>query len=389
MNVLMVRVGEAMGGAEIYNLNLIRGFRRFFPDSKLFFIVTWPEFSRRINNLGSRAFLLPVFKKEIGTKKDLVEFLFHLPKYLTTIFKTINAISEKESLDAICLQGTTEKIALTALLKLKGYQIFWLEHGPFFQFPKTWLINFSYRFQSRWVTKIITVSQDSRQDLLAHGLAKNKVVAIPTGIDLHRFQPLTKFQRRQLRQKWGLRRGDRVIGFIGAICQAKGIEKFFKISQRLLKQEKKIKFALVGHGPKLTWLKQKIHQKKLDDYFLLPGFRRDIRPYAKIFDLVVFPTQHHEGLSLALLEAAALGKPILTTDIGGNREIIIDQQTGFLFKNESLKKWVTKIRWLLAHGQARRAMGKRARQWASQRFNQGRWIKKLHEEFNIDYHSHL
>jgi len=379
MNVLLIRTGEEFGGAEIYNLNLIRGFRRYFPETKLFFFATWPEFSRRINNLGGRVFLLPIFKKEVGTKKDLVGLLFHLPKYLTVLLKTITRINEKEPLNAICLQGTTEKIILTPLLRAKGYRVFWLEHGPLFKPQKTWLIKFFYRLWSHLTVKIITVSQDSYQDLLTNGLTKKRVVTVPVGVDLHQFQPLSKLQRQTLRQKWHLKHGEKVIGFVGAISAAKGVETFFKISQQLINQGKKVKFVLIGSGPKLTWLKQKIHQKKLGNYFLLPGFRRDIRPYAKIFDLVVFPTQHHEGLSAALLEAAAMAKPILATDIGGNREIVIDQQTGFLFKKASLKKWVEKIDWLLAHPQVRRAMGRQARLLASQKFSQAQWIKNLYE----------
>jgi len=381
MNVLMMRVGEGWGGAEVYNVNLVRGFRKCFPDAKTFFLVGSAEFSRRIHNAGSQAFLLPIFKKEIGTKKDLGDFLPQLPQYITTCLKAINSLNKREKLDAVCLQGTTEKIILTPLLKILKHRVFWLEHGPFFRPGKTKFITIAYKLLARLTEKIITVSQDSRHDLLQNGLAANKVICIPTGIDTQRFRPVTEKQKQILRHKWHISSRQKVIGFVGAICQAKGIKKFFQVSQQLLKNNKRVKFVILGKGPALPWLKQEIKKKNLTKYFILPGFKKDIRPYVKIFDLLFLPTYHHEGLSIALLEAAAMAKVIVTRDIGGNREIIADQKSGYLLKNGSIKTWTTLISNILDENDKRIKMGLAARQLVIEKFNQNQWIKKIYETF--------
>jgi len=77
MQILSIRSGSAIGGAEIYNLNLIRGFRRYYPEDELIFITPNFEFKKRIEIAGAKGVFLPTFSEEIGTKRGLIRFLFN------------------------------------------------------------------------------------------------------------------------------------------------------------------------------------------------------------------------------------------------------------------------------------------------------------------------
>jgi glycosyltransferase involved in cell wall biosynthesis len=355
----MVRSTRAIGGAEIYNLNLIRGFRRYYPEMKIIFITNLPIFAKRIKLTGAQVFLLPVFDEEVGTKRGLVRLVFALPKYLFYYLKTILFLRVKKSVKLAIFQGTTEKIVLTPLLKVLKFEIIWLEHGPFFAFRKTKLVLILYRLLSCLADKIVTVSKDAKEDLIKNEINKKKIVWLPTGIDINYFKPLPK------RPKKGS-----VVGFLGALISEKGINEFIEVAEEILKIEKGVKFMLVGEG-------RKTKRKN----FVYCGFQKDIRSYLGQFDLFFFPTWHLEGISLAVLEAMAMGVPVVTRDIGGNRELVVHGKTGYLFKNESPEELAELIIRLLKDPEKRKKMGIEARKRVAKYFNLKRWVTDLYKVF--------
>ncbi|MFH1841080.1 MAG: hypothetical protein ABH807_02910, partial [Candidatus Shapirobacteria bacterium] len=131
MNILLIRTGAAIGGAERYNQNLIAGFKKYFPQDNLILLTN-------LRGLGGK--IAPFFIQEAGTKKDLVRLVFNLPKYLYFWMRAIGKIQKKIKLNLIVLQGANEKLVLTPFLRLMGYKVCWIEHGPFFAFPSSKIV---------------------------------------------------------------------------------------------------------------------------------------------------------------------------------------------------------------------------------------------------------
>jgi len=377
MKILMVRPADNLGGAEIYNINLIKGFKKYFPDDQLFFITTLPEFGQRIKIAGAKVIVLPVFSEEVGTKRGLLRFFCRLPKYLFYYLKTILILNKKEKIDLICFQATTEKIILTPIFKVLNFQVVWLEHGPFFSFQKTKIILFMYKFLSHFADKIVTVSHDSRRGVLKGGVRPDKVVCVLTGIDTDYFAPLAVRETNKIKRSLGIKEGKKVIGYFGAICREKGIGKFLQVAECLVNKQKKIKFILVGSGPMLEQIKKIVKKKKLEGNFIFLGFQDDVKRYLAIFDIFFFPT-YMEGLPLTVMEAMAMGKPTVARNIGGNRELVISGKTGYLFKNESNEELEKLLVKLLDNDKKREKMGFLARKYAVDNFNLKKWAVDLH-----------
>jgi len=359
MKVLMTRMAPRIGGAEIYNLNLTEGFKKYFPSDQIFFITNLLDFGKKIEFGGAKTFILPVFSEEVGTKRGLIRLIFSLPKYLFYFLKTILFLKIKRGVKLVVFQGTTEKIVLTPLLKILKFKLIWLEHGPVFEFPKAKEVLFLYEIMSRFADEIITVSDDAQKDLINNGISSQKVVCIHTGIDTEYFFPLKDVKE------------NLVIGYVGAICQEKGIEDFLKVGEIITHRLKDVKLILVGQGPM-------IHKR---ENFIFSGFKKDIRPYLRTFDIFFYPTQHLEGISLAVLEAMAMEIPVVTRDIGGNRELVIHGKTGCLFKNETPEGLADLIIRLLMDERKRKMMGKLARERIVKYFNLKKWVMEIHQTF--------
>jgi len=366
MRVLLTRTAQRIGGAEIYNLNLIEGIRKYFPESGVFFITNLPDFGKELEKRGAKVFILPVWSEEIGTKKDLLRFFPYFPQYLFYFLKTIFSL-KKEKIDLVCFQGTTEKLILTPIFKIFNIPVIWVEHGPFFAFKKATLVKIWYKWASRMAEKIITVSEDSRENLTVSGIKKAVCIWIGRGFK--------KNKKRIKNEK------NKVVGFCGAICWEKGIRDFIEIAFTIRQETKNIKFLLVGDSPQITWAKKVVKVLGIGKNFVFTGWQKNVRPHLAKMDVFLFPTHHLEGLPAVVLEAMAMGVPVVARDIGGNRELVVHGKTGYLFKDETPEEVADIIVNLLKDKKKREAMGKAARERVAKYFSEERWIREMHKVF--------
>jgi glycosyltransferase involved in cell wall biosynthesis len=359
MKLLILRNGAGIGGAEIYNLNLFKGFRRYYPEIELLFLTANFNFYKLLKEIGARTVYLPVFNEEVGSKRGLLRFFLVFPRYLFSYMRQILYLRFKEKIGHVFIQSLTEKIFLTPLLKILKFRVIWLEHGPVFTFKTSKISLCLYSLVSNYVDRIVAVSIDAQEDLFKNNIKKEKVGFIYTGVDTEYFRP----QKNQKKYY--------TIGYFGNLVKEKGIKDFINVGNLILLKKKNVKFILGGYG-NLT-IKNK-------SFFTL-GFQKDIRPYLENFSVYFFPTKHLEGLSLGILEAMAMGIPVVARDIGGNCELVINNKTGILFKNETHEELAEILINLLHDKKRREEMGRQARKLIVEKFNQKIWIDKIYRLF--------
>lgn len=166
---------------------------------------------------------------------------------------------------------------------------------------------------------IVTVSHYHRDWALRLGIAApRKLHAIPNGIDEARVA--TASPPDSLRRRIGAGADCLVVVTHGRLAAGKGLEYLLAAIPRVQQSiDRPCKFVLVGDGPlceELEWLTWRLG---VSDWVVFDGFRPDIGEVLAGADIVALPTLR-EGLSISLLEAMALGKPIVTTSIGSNLE---------------------------------------------------------------------
>lgn len=162
-----------------------------------------------------------------------------------------------------------------------------------------------------------------------------------------------------------------VFNYIGRILHDKRIDDYLEAAQQIKKKHVSVQFNVIGfiestekHYKKLL---KDLEQQNIIHYC---GNVDDVRPFIQKSDATIHPSSYGEGMSNVLLETAATGRAIITTDISGCKEIVDDGISGFIYKAEDVAQLVTKIEKFLSISKSERAkMGLNGRKKVELYFN--------------------
>ena len=184
------------------------------------------------------------------------------------------------------------------------------------------------RVAARLSDRVITVSDYHRRlAIRLHIASARRLVTIHNGISRSRLA--ISRSRLEVRHELGFEESDVMIVAIGRLAEQKGLETLLIALPEIVRRDPRIHLAIVGEGPLRTELEDRVRLSGLASHVRFLGFRTDIGDLLNASDLVAAPSLW-EGLSISVLEAMALGKPIVTTDIGSNLELVEDGVSGLL-----------------------------------------------------------
>jgi glycosyltransferase involved in cell wall biosynthesis len=179
--------------------------------------------------------------------------------------------------------------------------------------------------------KMITLTDIEKEQWLNQGIGKStQYTAILSGIDLKRFNPENvQIEPYEMRKKLGLHTNDFVIGTVGRIVPIKGHKYFIQAAAEVIREIPNAKVLLVGDGPIRNEMEELTVQLGIEGQVFFLGVRKDVPELLSIMDLFVLPSLN-EGMGRALVEAMAMGLPVIASQVGGVPEVVTDGKTGIL-----------------------------------------------------------
>ncbi len=184
------------------------------------------------------------------------------------------------------------------------------------------------RLAARWCDRIITVSEFHRQWAMRLRIAgPGRLVTIHNGLSKERLE--VRRDRSTVRAELGIGGDDVVLISIGRLVLEKGLDTLIRVFPEVARAHVRARLVLVGEGPNRADLEAQTRAAGLESRVTFTGFRSDVADLLNASDVVVAPTLR-EGLSISVLEAMGVGKPIITTNIGSNRELVEDHVSGIL-----------------------------------------------------------
>jgi glycosyltransferase involved in cell wall biosynthesis len=197
------------------------------------------------------------------------------------------------------------------------------EHNQIYSASPAVRRRFSYYI--RLADQVIAVSHDLRRELVDVVRTRQPVTVVHNGIDALAIEPDARAAARAL---FGAGQ-EFVFGMVAVLSRQKGISYLLKAARRVVSERPATRFVVVGDGPLRDELIDERNALGLEDHVLFTGYRSDIPRMMAGFDTYV-QSSLWEGLPIVLLEALAAGKPIVTTGVGGNAEVVEHEVNGLV-----------------------------------------------------------
>ena len=341
---------QQWGGMELYTLLMLRHLDRSRYDPVVYFRSDNPavvtrlrsglrelnvplkpvdEHGRLLTEDGATARMRSALWKRVVralTPKTIKLLLFHV--------RTVRAVARgfrQEAVDAIHFIHTAYPSLEIPLLasrlaripvRISDVQTIPLEARRFPRVRRTIL-----RLALQSPTHVRVMSHAMMRDVRRHyRLPKRKLRLVSNGVDVGRFSRLEHPDR--FKAALGLPADARVVVLIGRLAPEKGHGVLLDAARSLKNRHPRTRYLFVGDGPMRDELSGMVQARGLEPWVRWLGFRDDVPQILGMADLLVLPSVAVEGMPVVILEAMAAGVPVIASDIGGVREMVVDGETG-------------------------------------------------------------
>ncbi len=307
-------------------------------------------FCRQQNWSGYRNLFLPFF------------VLWEVYLFFWYLFKTL-----KYKPQVLHIQSRDEFIAATLAGKVTKTKIVWTDHSDL-RLVVWENINIKYKnpigkfiFKlAKYPVKITTISNYEHK-FVSKIIPKKlpNYVVVPNGS----FDFMDKYPKND---------NSNIVGFLGRIIDYKGVEELIRAFDKVSPKYPEAKLLIYGTGENDDYYKQLVNNKKI----VFKGYtNKPLKAYAEM-GIFVLPS-YHEGLSLALLDAAMMQKAIIATNIDGNPEVVIDQKTGLLVKPQDVNSLASALDKLLSSPKLQKEYAKNARKLFEEKYDFAKIVKEM------------
>ncbi len=250
---------------------------------------------------------------------------------------------------------------------------------------KTGVFKVIERFLACKSTGIIAISNLQKKELgQEHRICReDKIHVVPLGFDLDRFHADLESKRKITRTNFQLQDDCVAVAIVGRLAPIKNHAFFLEVVEEILQTGiQHVRFFIVGDGE----LKEEIQQKvnKINDQFghfvVMTSWIKDIATFNAGMDVICL-TSNNEGTPVSLIEAQAANVPIVTTDVGGVKDILLEGETGFVIPLKNKGMYVEKMLLLINNKEIRQKMSQNGWTFVKETFSYQRLVRDVEKYY--------
>jgi len=302
--------------------------------------------------------------------------------FLISAIRTIQILNRNESFNVIHTHSGFFSIATIPVFLKKRFGIPALHslYCPASFFPSKAIPNkFGIKLLSVRLDKIIAASKNVKNSLMSCGVTEDKVEVIPPCIDTDVFNPSVSGV--EIRKLMKVDSETQMVLFVGNVDEAKGLDVFLEAAELVLRRYRRLKFVITLHEPCETIEGVRvIASGKLGSNVEVVGVVKNMPELIASADVVVAPfrsTRNVADMPLVILEAMAVGRPVIASKVGGVVELIRDGENGLLVDPNRADLLADKVVDLLGNSNLRKELGEHAISFVKQKFSYMEVSRKL------------
>jgi glycosyltransferase involved in cell wall biosynthesis len=307
--------------------------------------------------------------------------------FIYSFIKTI--LIKRDKIDIIHL-GDALLSPLGVLLKItKKIPVTVTVHALDIIFPNK-LYQFIIPMCLKRLDMIICVSQETMKECIKRGIAREKCVVIPNGVEI--FYPVEKIDKRKvlLNLIHNNINNKKIILSVGRLIERKGMHYFIQsIFPSIIDRYPDVIYIIAGSGKLKNKIKLLIEKLGLkNDIYLLENVDDLLLSFLyQVSDIFVMPNVpvegDMEGFGIVALEASSAGLPVVCSNIEGLKDAIIDKQNGFLISPYDAEKYIDVILELLKNDMMRKSIGQKGRDFTMTSYNWEKISRKYEDVFSL------
>jgi glycosyltransferase involved in cell wall biosynthesis len=220
-----------------------------------------------------------------------------------------------------------------------------------------------------WSHQIVANSDSVRKKLNEEGIGSERITLIHSGLDLARVVPPANVSRGETLRQLGVDGATHVVTIVANMRHdVKDYPMFLRAAVQINKALRETAFLLAGEGPLQSSLQALAAELGISSKTFFLGRCENIAELLSVSDVCVLSSKA-EGFSNSILEYMAAGRPVVATDVGGAREAIVENETGFIVPSGNDELMAERVIALLRDPQKARAMGERGRRVVEEKFS--------------------
>jgi glycosyltransferase involved in cell wall biosynthesis len=305
-----------------------------------------------LKEYGVEPLLIPEMKREPNLKSDRLAL------------KKIKAIIKEFNPDIVHTHASKagaigRKAAFSCNVPIVVHTFHGHVFHSYFGKIKTTLFKNIERYLAKRSTGIVAISNLQKKELSEDYriTSKEKIEVIPLGFDLKKFQENHKANRKKIRSKYNIEDDCVAICITGRLAPVKDHFFFLDVIESLGSQtNKKIKIFIVGDGELREAIEQRVKGLiKTGVEIVMTSWIFDIAEFNAGMDIMCLSSKN-EGTPVSLIEAQASNLPVISTDVGGVADIILENETGFIISRKNKGSFIEKLKILIENDEIRNQM---------------------------------
>jgi len=357
IKVAQILVGQAWSGGQNQTFQLLKHQPKGFEN----ILITEPG-----SILGKKA-------EEIGIKTYYLKPKSHID---ISYIKKVKKILIDENIDIVNVHRSTVHTNIL-VLKMFFYKKFKLIITRRINIPQN--IFSRIKYNNKFIDHYIAVSNEVKKTLIKDGITENKITVIHSGVDAEKFGPHIKSN---FRKKHNIPEDVEVFTCVANFVSYKGLEYLLEAISLGKKDFENNVFVFAGKNTDSEEFKNLVRKLGIEENTLLLGYREDVPEILKETDIFILPSLF-EGFSGVIREALLMEKPVLTTRIPENMELVKDGINGFLFEPKNADAILNTILKIKNNKILQEQLGKKGREIVLKNYTIKITVEKTYQLYSL------